>query len=189
MRAPDAMSVHLVDAETEFERLWHAYQREGRTRHTDLGATPAVLAINTRARDDEAADRRRGVIDAARRADAPIVFVQSAASDPADRPSPADDVIVAPGASGFFGTHLVSRLIARGVDTTIITGSPTSGCVHATAVDAAQYGFRVCVVQDAVVDPERLCHLASLFDLGVRYAALVTTREAVAYLGRTSRNR
>jgi maleamate amidohydrolase len=85
-------------------------------------------------------------------------------------------------ASSFFGTDLLSRLVSQGVDTVLVTGAATSGCVRATAVDALQNGFRVSVVQDALGDRERLPHLASLFDLGTKYADLITVEEATAYL-------
>jgi nicotinamidase-related amidase len=96
--------------------------------------------------------------------------------------SPSDDVVYKRYASSFFGTDLQSRLVSRGVDTVIVTGAATSGCVRATAVDALQHGFRVAVVADAVGDRERLPHLASLFDLGTKYADVVTADEVIRYL-------
>ena len=68
-------------------------------------------------------------------------------------------------ASCFFGTDLVSRLLAMSVDTLIITGCTTSGCVRATAVDSCQTGFRPMVVREGVGDRSQPAHDQSLFDL------------------------
>jgi nicotinamidase-related amidase len=85
-------------------------------------------------------------------------------------------------ASCFFGTDLVSRLISRGVDTLIITGCTTSGCVRASAVDALQNGFRPMVVKEAVGDRSVAAHEQSLFDLQAKYADVVTLEETLQYL-------
>jgi nicotinamidase-related amidase len=87
-------------------------------------------------------------------------------------------------ASAFFGTDLVSRLNARGVDTLLVAGSTTSGCVRASVVDAMQYGFRVAVVREAVGDRAAPAHRQSLFDLDSKYADVVGLDEAVEYLSR-----
>jgi nicotinamidase-related amidase len=84
--------------------------------------------------------------------------------------------------SVFFGTDLASILITHGVDTVLITGITTSGCVRATAVDACSLGFRTIVVRDAVADRAELPHLATLFDLEMKYADVVSQDEALAYL-------
>jgi nicotinamidase-related amidase len=86
-------------------------------------------------------------------------------------------------ASSFFGTDLASRLTARAVDTLIITGATTSGCVRCTAVDAVQLGFRPMVVRDAVGDRSPAAHDQSLFDLEQKYADVVTSDDVIAYLG------
>ena len=72
-------------------------------------------------------------------------------------------------ASCFFGTDLVSRLTARRIDTLIVTGCTTSGCVRASAVDAIQYGFRPVVVREAVGDRSKAAHDQSLFDIQAKY--------------------
>jgi maleamate amidohydrolase len=84
--------------------------------------------------------------------------------------------------SVFFGTDLTSILVARGVDTVIITGITTSGCVRATAVDACSLGFRTIVVREAVADRAELPHIATLFDLEMKYADVVSQAEALEYL-------
>lgn len=93
-----------------------------------------------------------------------------------------DTLLVKKYASCFYGTDLVSRLMAHGVDTLIITGCTTSGCVRATAVDACQTGFRPMVVREAVGDRSAAAHDQSLFDLDAKYADVVGQEEALAYL-------
>ena len=85
-------------------------------------------------------------------------------------------------ASAFFGTSLASTLTAMGVDSLIITGVSTSGCVRATAVDACQHGFIPLVVRDAVGDRSAEVHEANLFDLDAKYADVVSEDAVVAYL-------
>lgn len=72
--------------------------------------------------------------------------------------------------SAFFGTLVLTHLTSRGVDTVIIAGATTSGCVRATAVDALQHGFRVFVAEDCVADRAAAPHEANLFDLRTKYA-------------------
>ena len=95
---------------------------------------------------------------------------------------PEEPIIVKKYASAFFGTDLVSRLNARRLDTVIIVGCTTSGCVRASAVDAVQYGFRPMVVAEAVGDRAQLAHDQSLFDLNAKYADVVSMAETMAYL-------
>ena len=75
-----------------------------------------------------------------------------------------EPIIVKKFASAFFGTDLISRLITLKIDTLIIMGCTTSGCIRATAVDAIQYGFRPIIVEDAVCDRSEKSHKQSLFD-------------------------
>lgn len=76
-------------------------------------------------------------------------------------------------ASAFFGTALHSILIHQQVDTIIIAGSTTSGCVRATAVDALQYGYRVIVPVECVGDRSNSAHLANLYDINTKYGDVV----------------
>lgn len=86
-------------------------------------------------------------------------------------------------ASAFFGTSLSSTLSASGVDTLLIAGVSTSGCVRATGVDACQHGFIPLVVRDAVGDRAAGPHDAALFDLQAKYAEVVDLEFARRYLG------
>ncbi|MGZ4507696.1 MAG: N-carbamoylsarcosine amidohydrolase [Blastococcus sp.] len=85
-------------------------------------------------------------------------------------------------ASCFFGTDLAARLVSRRIDTLIITGCTTSGCVRATAVDACSYGFHTIVVEEAVGDRAALPHAASLFDIDAKYGDVVGLADALGYL-------
>ncbi len=85
-------------------------------------------------------------------------------------------------ASAFFGTHLAATLTALGVDTLLICGTSTSGCVRASALDACQHGFVPFVVRDACGDRHNAPHEASLFDLQAKYAEVVGEAEALALL-------
>jgi maleamate amidohydrolase len=85
-------------------------------------------------------------------------------------------------ASSFFGTHLASTLTAMGVDTLVITGLSTSGCVRATALDACQHGFLPFVVRDACGDRHHAPHEANLFDLQAKYAEVIGEEEALRHL-------
>jgi nicotinamidase-related amidase len=106
--------------------------------------------------------------------------------DPRLNRRPNEMLLVKKYASCFFGTDLASRLLSRRVDTLLITGCTTSGCVRASAVDACSYGFHTIVVEDAVGDRAELPHLASLFDIDSKYGDVVGLAEAVNYLaGRT----
>lgn len=93
-----------------------------------------------------------------------------------------DILLLKKGASCFFGTNLVPLLLSAQVDTVILTGCSTSGCVRATAVDACQYGFRPMVVRQAVGDRSQSAHEQSLFDLHSRYGDVVEVEDVVANL-------
>ncbi len=85
-------------------------------------------------------------------------------------PQSGDVVVTKQYASAFFATSLASSLVAAGVDTTIISGVSTSGCVRATALDACQHGFVPIVVAEACGDRNPDVHQANLFDLDAKYA-------------------
>ncbi len=97
-------------------------------------------------------------------------------------PAPDEAVITKQYASAFFGTSLASSLTTMGVDSLMIAGVTTSGCIRATAVDAMQHGFRSIVVEDAVGDRHPDPHEANLFDLKAKYSDLVTVNDVRKYL-------
>jgi maleamate amidohydrolase len=102
--------------------------------------------------------------------------------DPRIAPQEMEPVLNKLFASGFFGTGLSSLLIAAGIDTLIITGASTSGCVRATAVDALQYGFRPVVPREAVGDRNPDAHKASLYDIDAKYGDVIPVQETLDYL-------
>jgi maleamate amidohydrolase len=97
-------------------------------------------------------------------------------------PSPGEIVIRKRLPSAFFGTDLAGMLLAKGVDTLVIAGCTTSGCVRASTLDAMCHGFRPMVVSDCVGDRAAGPHAASLFDLGKKYADVMTRAEVFAQL-------
>jgi maleamate amidohydrolase len=99
-----------------------------------------------------------------------------------------DSLLVKKYASCFFGTDLVPRLLSQRVDTLIIVGCTTSGCVRATAVDAVQTGLRPMVVREAVGDRSVAAHEQSLFDLNAKYADVVSLEETLQYLRTVGHN-
>lgn len=109
-------------------------------------------------------------------------FEDLAAFAPGLEPAGDETLIVKQYASAFFGTTLASTLTALAVDTLLIAGVSTSGCVRATAVDACQHGFVPLVVREAVGDRSPAPHEASLFDLQAKYAEVVSLTTALGYL-------
>ena len=99
------------------------------------------------------------------------------------QPGPSDLVVTKQYASAFFGTSLASTLHSLGVDTVLITGFSTSGCVRATALDALQHGFIPLVVRDGCADRHAAPHEANLFDLQAKYAEVIGEQEAADLLG------
>ena len=161
---------------------------------------------------EDVVEPARRVLDAARGAGAPIVFTRVVyAAGGADggaffRKVPALEVFVGDAPLGrivgelapregelvltkqypsaFFGTSLASTLTSRQVDTVIIVGLSTSGCVRATAVDAMSYGFVPVVVREAVGDRDPGPHEANLYDLQAKYADVVAVDVVIGAFGR-----
>jgi nicotinamidase-related amidase len=98
------------------------------------------------------------------------------------RPLPGDYVIQKEHASAFAGTPLVGHLVARRVDTLLITGCSTSACVRATATDARSYQFRPMIVREGVQDRSEIAHEWTLFDIQARFADVVSLEETLAYV-------
>jgi len=85
-------------------------------------------------------------------------------------------------ASGFFGTPLVAHLTQYGIDTVIVCGESTSGCVRASVADAFSYGFHVVVVEEATYDRSLLSHQINLFDMHHKYADVMHLDELSEHL-------
>ncbi|MFW5950143.1 MAG: isochorismatase family protein [archaeon] len=107
-----------------------------------------------------------------------------------DRIAPVDNerVILKKYASAFFGTDLETELTTNRVDTLVIAGVTTSGCVRATAVDSLQHGYRTIVPADAVGDRADGPHRANLFDIDAKYGDVVQTDDVVAHVTDTNTN-
>jgi maleamate amidohydrolase len=88
--------------------------------------------------------------------------------------------------SAFFGTSLAAWLTQRGVQTLVVAGCVTSGCVRASVVDAMSWGFRPLVVSDCVGDRALAPHDASLFDMAQKYAAVMSRDEALTTIDQLS---
>ena len=98
---------------------------------------------------------------------------------PSLAPKQGETIISKQFASAFFGTTLCAELRAKDIDTLLITGMSTSGCVRATALDALQNGFAPFVVRDACGDRHPSPHEANLFDLRSKYAEVISEVEAL----------
>lgn len=103
------------------------------------------------------------------------------------QPRKGELVITKQYASAFFGTTLASTLCALSVDTLLICGLSTSGCVRASAVDCCQHGFIPLVVREAVGDRAPGPHEANLFDLQAKYAEVVSLEQVRGYLAQLAR--
>lgn len=195
---------------------------EGFHGRAGFGARPALLVVDLNvgftdpssplACDlEEVVGANRRLLDAFRRAGAPVVFTtvafdaaaRQAASvfidkvpalltlrsgsrwveiDPRLAPLPDEAVIVKSFASAFFGTPLASILNGHRVDTVVVTGASTSGCVRATAVDALQHNYRVVIPREAVGDRNAAAHEANLYDIDTKYGDVMPIDDVLAVL-------
>jgi N-formylmaleamate deformylase len=158
----------------------------------------------------EAIDATRNLLEVARRYDVPVVyttvmyargcadggaFLQKVPAlrifeeggcwsdiDPRLDRRETEPVVVKKFASAFFGTSLAAMLTSLGTDTVIVTGSTTSGCIRASALDALQSGFKVVIPRECVADRAPGPHEANLFDLQAKYADVVCISEVLAAL-------
>jgi maleamate amidohydrolase len=101
---------------------------------------------------------------------------------PEFKPQPHDVVITKQRASVFFGTPLVAHLTQLGIQTLIICGESTSGCVRATAVDAYSHGYHVVLVEECCFDRSILSHKINLFDMHHKYVDVMHVNDVVAHL-------
>ena len=99
-------------------------------------------------------------------------------------PRPGDVLLPKKHPSAFFGTPLASYLIDLGVDTLVVTGCTTSGCVRGSVVDAFAYNFKVLVPWDAVYDRSQVSHAVNLFDMSEKYAEVMPLGDALERLER-----
>lgn len=179
------------------------------------GAKPPVELIKTDPSSCgryayEAIEPTRRLFAAARRAGLPIFYTTGdmrsesrpdlvgatkrarSSADPADyairpdfKPQKGDVVITKQRASAFYGTPLTAHLTQLGVQTLLVCGESTSGCVRASAVDAYSHGYHVVLVEECCFDRSLLSHKVNLFDLHHKYADVMHVDEVVAHLDAT----
>jgi maleamate amidohydrolase len=102
--------------------------------------------------------------------------------DPRLDPREDETIVLKKGASAFFGTNLAAILVSQGIDSVVLCGATTSGCVRATAIDLLQHGFPAIVPRECVGDRAQAPHEANLFDIQAKYADVVSLDEALAYV-------
>jgi len=100
------------------------------------------------------------------------------------KPAPSDLVVTKTKPSAFFGTPLASMLTYLGVDTLVVTGMVTSGCVRATVIDAFSHNYRVIVPLECVADRSETSHQVNLFDIDMKYGDVTPLAEVLTHLGR-----
>jgi len=98
-----------------------------------------------------------------------------------------ETVILKKGASAFFGTNLAAILTTLRVDTVVLCGATTSGCIRATAIDLLQYGYPALVPRECVGDRASEPHDANLFDIQAKYADVVSIEKVLSYVEGVSR--
>ncbi|SDK57752.1 isochorismatase family protein [Natronorubrum texcoconense] len=142
----------------------------------------------------DAVDRIAAFLEFARGNDIPVSYtrvVPSSYDDPNHddlqivdpvAPEPDETVIDKSYASAFYGTDLLAQLNRNDVDTLVVVGNSTSGCVRATTVDAQQHGFDVVLPQECIFDRIEASHKIGLLDMWMKYAEVLETDEVEAYL-------
>ena len=146
----------------------HAYRAIAPTERLFAAARAARLPIFYSTQDMRP-DSRPGAVRATKRRgvpDDPALY----AIRPEFKPQPGDVVLTKMRASAFFGTPLIAHLTGLGVQTVIVCGESTSGCVRASAVEAYSHGFHVVLVEECCFDRSMLSHKVNLFDMHHKYA-------------------
>ena len=161
----------------------------GRYAHAAIEPTKRLVAAAREASmpifystGDTRGESRPNFVTATKR-NRPPVKPSDYAIRPEFKPGPHDVVITKQRASVFFGTPLIAHLTQLGVQTLVICGESTSGCVRATAVDAYSYGFHVVLVEECCFDRSPISHKVNLFDMHHKYVDVMHVDEVVAHLG------
>jgi len=102
--------------------------------------------------------------------------------DPRLAPRTDETIVLKKGASAFFGTNLPAILVSQSVDSVILCGATTSGCIRATAIDLLQYGYPTLVPRECVGDRAQAPHEANLFDIDAKYADVVPLGDVLEYV-------
>lgn len=112
-----------------------------------------------------------------------VIGSRNARIDERLKPREDEPVLEKKFASAFFGTPLHAILTYLKVDTVVLTGNSTSGCIRATCVDACSYGYRPMVVRECVSDRDELVHQVSLFDMDAKYGDVVSVEDVLRAYG------
>lgn len=128
----------------------------------------------------------RDVYGATTRTRNPVSLSDKEAFDIPDviAPLPGEPIVKKTKASGFFRTPLDVLLRKVGVDTVLLSGCTTSGCIRASAVDSHSLGFETVLLEDAIWDRSSFSHAVSLFELSMKYASVATVDEACSQVGK-----
>jgi maleamate amidohydrolase len=159
------------------ERAWAAIDNIAPLVHTArANDVPVLFAI--------VAPKRRGNAGSFERINPGITSVDEAGYGFPDEVAPQEGEAILPknGPSAFFGTPLAATLNAQRIDTLILLGCTTSGCVRATSVDGFSLNYHVIVAHDGVYDRAAVSHEVSLFELDSKYADVVSSSDITAYL-------
>ncbi|WP_396449567.1 isochorismatase family protein [Actinomadura sp.] len=160
------------------ERAWEALPHVGRLIETAHRRDVPVVYTRGAPRRADGFDRGRWADKNARQAaDTPRVDEFVAEIAPQER----DLVIEKRKPSAFFGTTLISHLVSLRVDTLVVCGTTTSGCVRATVTDAFSYDYRVAVATEATFDRGEASHAMALFDLDMKYANVTPVEQIIGY--------
>src|SRR5262245_11343801 len=158
----------------------HAFAAIAPTKRLFAAARAAGLPVFYSTRDARSESQPKAVRATRRQGDtvAPALY----AIRPEFEPEPGDVVITKLRASAFYGTPLAAHLTQLGVQSVIVCGESTSGCVRASAVDAYSHGFHVTIVEECCFDRSLLSHKVNLFDMHHKYADVLHVDEVVAHL-------
>jgi maleamate amidohydrolase len=162
----------------------YAYEAIEPTKRLFAGARGAGLSIFYSTGDTRDASKPRFV--AATKRNRPTFDPTDYDIRPEFKPQGGDVVITKQRASVFYGTPLLAHLTQLGVQTLIVCGESTSGCVRASAVDAYSNGFHVVLVEECCFDRSELSHKVNLFDMHHKYADVMHIDEVIAHLQKTA---
>jgi maleamate amidohydrolase len=164
------------------EAGWKAVEKIARL--IEAGRTKGVPVVYTASGRKSTSDLGRWAQKHGRTGESKNMEVSTPEHIPAPiAPKEGDLVIAKLKPSAFFGTPLASHLISLGIDTLLVVGCTTSGCVRASVVDAFSYNFRVFLVEDGTFDRGEVSHAINLFDMNQKYADVITLETAMRYLG------
>jgi maleamate amidohydrolase len=169
---PSSCGEHAWRAIEPTKRLFAA----ARSAHLPIFYSTADVRPNSRPHSVQATKRSNVPVD-------PALY----AVRPEFQPEPGDVVLTKMRASAFFGTPLIAHLTQLGVQTLIVCGESTSGCVRASAVEAYSHGFHVVLVEECCFDRHLLSHQINLFDMHHKYADVMHVDEVVRHLAGSTR--